>query len=111
MFLKMNSLEEHARVYIFGNNGHEKMYLSSADWMTRNLDKRVEVAVPIMDEAIRAELRWNMELQWADNTQARKIDVSDNNTFIENVFNRIQDGNKLSHTGGKRHFFMLALSN
>ena len=46
---------EHARVMIFHNNGNEKVYISSADWMVRNLDHRIEVAVPINDKAIKKE--------------------------------------------------------
>jgi polyphosphate kinase len=64
---------EHARVYIFGNGGEEKMYVASADWMTRNLDRRVEVAFPIYDPAIKAELRHLIDLQRADNTKARNF--------------------------------------
>lgn len=62
---------EHARVFIFGNGGEEKMYLASADWMTRNLNRRVEVAFPIYDSVIKAELRHLIDLQRADNTKAR----------------------------------------
>lgn len=62
---------EHARVYIFGNGGAEKMYLASADWMTRNLNRRAEVAFPIYDAGIRAELRHLIDLQRTDNTKAR----------------------------------------
>ena len=62
---------EHARVYVFGNGGQEKVYLSSADWMTRNLDRRVEVAFPILDEALRAQVRHLLDLERQDNVKAR----------------------------------------
>jgi len=79
---------EHARIYIFGNGGKEKMYLASADWMTRNLDRRVEVTFPIYDEKVYAELRHIIDLQLADNVKARKIDSRQKiNNSIENGIN------------------------
>ncbi len=65
---------EHARVFIFGNNNSEKMYVASADWMTRNLSKRVEVGFPIFESTLRQEIRHLIELQLQDNTKARTID-------------------------------------
>jgi polyphosphate kinase len=65
---------EHARIYVFANGGAEKLYLSSADWMTRNLDRRVEVAFPVLDEALRAEIRHMLDLERADNVKARDFD-------------------------------------
>ncbi|WP_254245267.1 phospholipase D-like domain-containing protein [Hymenobacter sp. BRD67] len=62
---------EHARIYVFGNGGAEKVYVSSADWMTRNLDRRVEVAFPVLDDALRAEVRHLLDLERADNVKAR----------------------------------------
>ena len=47
---------EHPRMFIFGNNGDPKIYISSADWMTRNIDKRVEVTCPIYDEDIKKKI-------------------------------------------------------
>jgi len=70
---------EHARVYVFGHGGEEKVYVSSADWMTRNLDRRVEAAFPLFDETLRAEVRALLDLQRADNVKARDFD----NNFIE----------------------------
>ena len=60
---------EHARVFIFHNNGEEKIYLSSADWMTRNLSYRVETVFPIYDESIRKELVEIMNMQLSDNVR------------------------------------------
>ena len=65
---------EHARIYVFANGGQEKVYLSSADWMTRNLDRRVEVAFPLLDETLRAEVRHLLDLERADNVKARDFD-------------------------------------
>ncbi|MBN2109538.1 MAG: polyphosphate kinase 1 [Methanosarcinaceae archaeon] len=70
---------EHSRIFIFCNNGDERYYISSADWMVRNLDRRVEVATPIYDRSIQKELAEYMHLQFLDNTKARIInDVQDN---------------------------------
>ncbi len=74
---------EHARVYIFGNDGKEKMYLASADWMTRNLDRRVEVAFPILDPRIAATIRHIIDLQLSDNTKARILDPENQNRYRE----------------------------
>jgi polyphosphate kinase len=62
---------EHARIYVFGNGGEEKVYVSSADWMGRNLDRRVEVAFPLLDPTLRAEIRHLLDLERADNMKAR----------------------------------------
>lgn len=72
---------EHARVYIFGNAGREEIYLASADWMTRNLDRRVEVVFPIYDEGIAQEIRHIVDLQLQDNTKARVLNAAQNNPY------------------------------
>ena len=58
------------------------MYTASADWMGRNLDRRVEVAMPINDPEVYAELRKIISLQLADNTKARTIDQDQSNTYV-----------------------------
>lgn len=73
---------EHARIYIFGNAGQEKMYIASADWMTRNLDRRIEVAVPILDPEVYQELRSIIDLQLVDNQKARIINAAGSNPYI-----------------------------
>jgi polyphosphate kinase len=65
---------EHARLYVFGNGGKEKVYVSSADWMGRNLNRRVEVAFPLLDETMRAQVRHLLDLERADNVKARDFD-------------------------------------
>lgn len=62
---------EHPRVYIFENGGNRKVYISSADLMTRNLDQRVEISCPIYDEDIKQELIETFEISWSDNVKAR----------------------------------------
>ncbi|HEV9035936.1 MAG TPA: phospholipase D-like domain-containing protein, partial [Puia sp.] len=65
---------EHARVFIFHNGGNEKTYISSADWMVRNLDHRVEVTCPVLDEGICQELKEILNIQLSDNVKARWLD-------------------------------------
>ncbi len=67
---------EHARVYIFHNNGQEAYYIASADWMTRNLNRRVEVAFPLYQEDIIQDIRAIIDFQLTDDTKARYIDNS-----------------------------------
>jgi polyphosphate kinase len=73
---------EHARVMIFHNNGNEKVYISSADWMVRNLDHRIEVAVPINDIAIKKELIDIIKIQLKDNQKARVLDSELMNKYV-----------------------------
>ncbi len=72
---------EHTRAYVFGNGGDPLVYLSSADWMGRNLDRRVEVAFPLQDGVLRAEMLQLLELQWRDNVKARVLDRKQTNPY------------------------------
>ena len=72
---------EHPRLFIFGNNGNPEVYISSADWMTRNISFRVEVGCPIYDETIKQELIDTFEISWADNVKARVIDQAQDNHY------------------------------
>lgn len=72
---------EHSRVFVFHNNGDEKIYISSADWMYRNLSKRIETAFPIYDEDIKQEIKEILAIQLQDNVKARIIDRNNNNHF------------------------------
>jgi polyphosphate kinase len=72
---------EHSRVFIFHNNGDEKYFISSADWMTRNLDHRSEVAIPIYDKEIQQQLKKIIDLLWSDNTKARILGSTQNNAY------------------------------
>ena len=73
---------EHPRVMVFHNNGDEKVYISSADWMTRNLDHRVEVATPIYDEKLKQLIIDILELQFKDRSKARIIDSEQKNSYV-----------------------------
>lgn len=73
---------EHARVWIFGNNGDELIFLASADLMTRNIDRRVEVGFPIFDPQIKKEIRDIIDIQLRDNTKARIIDQENSNKYL-----------------------------
>jgi len=74
---------EHARLVIFCNGGNEKTYILSADWMTRNLDHRVEIGVPIMDKNIKETLKKVFNIQWHDNVKARDLSISDSNNYVK----------------------------
>ena len=72
---------EHPRLYIFQNEEQPKVYISSADWMTRNIDHRVEVTCPIYDEDIKKELIETFDICWKDNVKARDFASSDDNAY------------------------------
>ena len=67
---------EHSRIFLFGNDGDEKMYISSADWMPRNLNRRFEIACPVYNREIRNELKEMLQFQLKDNTKARILDAN-----------------------------------
>jgi polyphosphate kinase len=81
---------EHARVFMFHNNGKPKVYIGSADWMKRNLYRRVECICPIYDEALRNELIDILHIQLADNVKACEINSKMENIRIENDLPKIQ---------------------
>ncbi|MEG1763087.1 MAG: RNA degradosome polyphosphate kinase, partial [Bacteroidales bacterium] len=74
---------EHSRVFIFANAGKPKFFIGSADWMTRNLDYRIEVATPIYDKEIQADLLHILNLQLKDNTHARSLEINHINEYIQ----------------------------
>lgn len=73
---------EHARVMIFHNQGQEKVFISSADWMVRNLDHRVEAAIPILNPDLARELKEIIHIQLRDNVKARMLDVHLTNNYV-----------------------------
>lgn len=73
---------EHTRVIVFHNQGEPEVFISSADWMTRNLDYRVEVTCPIYDPEIKARLIDILDIQLADNQKARIVDPQQTNKYV-----------------------------
>lgn len=76
---------EHSRIYVFCNDNQPKVYLSSADWMERNLSRRFEVGFPIYQEDLRNEVLEIFRLQWRDNTKARLINKIQNNSYRKSI--------------------------
>lgn len=72
---------EHPRMYIFKNGGQPKYYISSADFMSRNLDTRVEISCPIYDKEIQKELQDTFDICWNDNVKARLISEKQDNAY------------------------------
>ncbi|WP_329808573.1 polyphosphate kinase 1 [Gallibacterium anatis] len=75
---------EHPRVYYFENNGDPEVYISSADWMTRNLDRRIEVGAPLLDSDAKQCVIDILNIQLADNVKARIIDSNEQNNYVRN---------------------------
>jgi polyphosphate kinase len=80
---------EHARVFIFANNGSEKIYITSADWMSRNLDSRSEVAVPILDPEVKTQIKDIIDIQLSGNTKVRILD-----RLQQNLYKKAKPGEK-----------------
>jgi polyphosphate kinase len=81
---------EHARVYVFGgapdakiDTDEARMYVASADWMSRNLNRRIEVAFPVLDSHVRTEIAHIVDLQLRDDTKARILDADQSNAFVQ----------------------------
>lgn len=81
---------EHARVWVFHNRGKEKVYLSSADWMLRNLEHRVEATCPVHDPALKQELIDILKIQLEDNVKARRLDNELKNEYAEKSGKKIR---------------------
>ncbi|MES2763093.1 MAG: polyphosphate kinase 1 [Bacteroidota bacterium] len=80
---------EHARVFVFANNGNEKIYITSADWMSRNLDSRSEVAVPILDPEVKKQMKDIINIQLSGNTKVRILD-----RLQQNLYKKAKPGEK-----------------
>jgi len=74
---------EHGRVFIFHNNDNVQVFLGSADWMNRNIYRRIEVCFPVYDVNLKKQLQRQFELQWEDNVQAVWIDATQSNKPVE----------------------------
>ncbi|WP_228445355.1 polyphosphate kinase 1 [Thalassotalea sp. HSM 43] len=79
---------EHSRVMIFHANGANKVYISSADWMTRNIEDRVEVSVPIYEEELKQQILDMVELGFNDNSKARIINAAQDNPYVKRGNNK-----------------------
>jgi len=66
---------EHSRVFWFGHGGRDKIYLASADWMNRNLSRRIEVAFPIIQPQHKERLKKMLLIQWSDNVKSRRLNA------------------------------------
>jgi polyphosphate kinase len=73
---------EHGRIFWFHNKGDDEIYLGSADWMNRNIYRRIEVCFPVHDPGLKSELQTLLQFQWEDNVQAVTIDSGLNNVLI-----------------------------
>jgi polyphosphate kinase len=80
---------EHARVFVFGNNGDEKIYITSADWMSRNLDSRSEVAVPIYDAEVKKQIKDIINIQLSGNTKVRIL-----GRLQQNIYKKAKTGER-----------------
>ena len=74
---------EHSRVMVFANGGNDLYYISSADWMERNFDNRIEVACPIIDRELQREIMTLLQIQLRDNTKARQITPTKSNHYVK----------------------------
>lgn len=81
---------EHARVWIFHNRGKEKVYISSADWMRRNMEHRVEVTCPVWHEVLQQELKDILNIQLQDNVKARWLDNDLSNEYVRTTKKKIR---------------------
>lgn len=81
---------EHPRLFIFENAGNPKVYISSADFMGRNLDNRVEISCPIYDKAIKKEILETFDICWSDNVKARVISENQDNAYRKNNLEKVR---------------------
>ena len=91
---------EHSRMIIFGNGGEERYYIGSADWMTRNLDHRIEVMAPVYDEEIRSYIKRVIVYGLCDTLQGRNVDGEGTNDVwqtVDNVPFRSQEALYVDH--------------
>ena len=64
---------EHSRIFFFLNDGEEELYMGSADWMPRNLDRRVEILFPVLDDTLKEKVKHILDVEFADNTKAHVL--------------------------------------
>lgn len=88
---------EHGRIFIFQNGGEEEMYLGSADWMDRNIYRRIEVCFPVYDKEVQQEIKHLIELQFRDTVQAVQLDSRLQNHPIEDAEENIRSQEAIYH--------------
>ena len=76
----IDALLEHARILSFENGGKPRVFIASADWMRRNMDRRLEICAPVLDRKLAAELRELLAIQSSDNVKARILNGAQDNT-------------------------------
>ena len=77
---------EHPRIYIFENDGKPNIYISSADWMTRNFENRIEVTCPVYDIDLQHQILDTFDISWRDNVKSRFInELKENNKRKKNI--------------------------
>ena len=81
----LDSYLEHGRIYIFENGGEEEIYFGSADFMTRNMDRRIEVIAPIYDADIAREFKEILDIQLKDNVKARIQEETESNEYVSRL--------------------------
>lgn len=81
---------EHARVFVFHNNGKPKVFISSADWMIRNLEHRVEATCPVTDPKLKSELIDILNIQLSDNVKARVLDNELKNKYVQSASKKLR---------------------
>ena len=104
---------EHGRAYIFGNDGNEKMYIGSADLMTRNLDNRIEVLTPIVDKDVYELIRKMINLQLDDKVKSRIIDEKQKNNYTSDkgIYTESSQHQTYEFLKAKNEAFLPQLSN
>lgn len=88
---------EHSRVFVFESGGQPKYFLGSADWMTRNLDLRVEVSTPVYDKTLQLQLRDHLDLMWKDNVKSRFHNAEEENCYKKIPGPRIRSQIEMYH--------------
>ena len=89
---------EHARVYCFGSGPYQRIFISSADMMTRNTEKRVEVACPIYEERLKQRILSDLRIMWSDNVKARRLQSDGSYARLPQSGERIDSQDQLMRT-------------
>jgi polyphosphate kinase len=97
---------EHSRIFYFYNGGEESMYISSADWMVRNLDRRIEVTAPVYDPEVKQELKQMLDIQLRDNVKARILDDVQDNKYVRNNQRKVRAQDAYYHYLNRRYHYI-----